>query len=134
MSHYITIKRMRGMGINKTVNIPCGTVLQADDEFIYYEGNPVCAIHSQRALDHFACDDDGYGLVRGRLTTEIIRRLTRRDQAHEDRWNKIWADPLCGKYRRPDYSDYWLWDHSFFAAPICDLRYIAWLAGAKHVT
>ena len=52
------------------------------------------------------------------------------DAGHQGRWDRVWADKLCGKYRHPDHEDHFLWGNAFFEAPIADLNYIAALVGA----
>ena len=47
------------------------------------------------------------------------------------RWEKVWADPVCGRYKRPDNEEHWLWNEAFYNAPVDDLRHIARLVGVK---
>ena len=44
--------------------------------------------------------------------------------------SKVWADPLCQNYKRPEHEDFWIWNHDFYDAPVEDLRHIAALVGA----
>ncbi len=129
MTQYITIRRARFQALSGPVNIPWGTTVEAEDGVLVWGSQPLCAVTSQNAHDYFALDDDGHGLERGRLTAAVIGRLSRRDRDHQARWDKVWADRLCQRYRRADYEDYWLWDHDFYEAPLEDLRYIAGLVG-----
>lgn len=85
---------------------------------------------SQNAYDYFSRDDDSHGKLRGKLVTSIKAKLEKRDAGYQARWNKVWGDALCQKYRRPEHEDWWLWNYDFFNAPIPDLRYIAGLVGA----
>ena len=128
---YITTRRARFMGVNGPENIPWGTIVQAANGFLYLNGTRLCAVTSQNAHNFFARNDDGNGMERGRLTASIIARLSTRDKSHQARWNKVWEDPRCEKYRRQDSPDFWLWGHAFFEAPVEDLRHIADLVGAK---
>ena len=75
---------------------------------------------------------DGNKLVIGGTggSSQILSKLEKRDKNHQNRWNKVWADPLCQRYRRADHEDYWLWNPDFFSAPVLDLRHIAALVGA----
>ena len=49
---------------------------------------------------------------------------------HNARWGKIWDDPRCQKYKRPDQEEHWIWNFDFYNGPVEDLRYIAALIGA----
>lgn len=128
---YITIKRTRIQSISGPVNLPYGTKAQCEDGMICYEGNPICLPTSQNAYEYFARNDDGMGLERGKLTRGIIKTLAKRDKDHQARWDRVWEDPLCQKYKRKEHADYWLWSHDFYNAGIEDLRHIAALVGAK---
>lgn len=130
---YVAARRARFDGIAGRVNLKYGTDLEAVDGFLTYNGLRVCAVTSQNSHDYFARNDDGNGLERGRLTASIIARLSKRDREYQTRWDRIWADPLCQKYKREDSTDFWLWNHAFFEAPLEDLRHIARLAGVREV-
>lgn len=127
---YVCHRRARFESISGRVNIPYGAALERQGDFLYYQGRQLCAAGSQRAHEHFKRDDDGQGLRRGALTEAICKTLERRDARHQDRWDRVWADKLCGKYRHPDHEDHFLWGNAFFGAPIADLNYIAALVGA----
>lgn len=128
---YIAIKRARFLSLSGDVNIPYGTKIDCVDGILSIEGKPLCADHSQNAYDFFARDDDGNGLLRGKLTQAIQAVLQKRDKGHQARWDKVWADTVCQKYKRADHTDYWLWNHDFFNAEIADLHHIAAIVGAK---
>lgn len=128
---YITIKRARLVGISGPVNLPYGTAVQCEDGFLYHDGAWICGDHSQNAYDYFARNDDGNGIERGELTKAIRKALEKRDADYQTRWDKVWADSLCQKYKRPEHADFWLWNFEYYNAPIPDLRYIAKLVGAK---
>lgn len=128
---YITIKRARINSISGSVNLPYDTAVQCQGGFLSIDGKPLCGAHSQNAYDFFARDDDGNGLLRGKLTQEIQKTLAKQDKDHQSRWDKVWEDPICQKYKRSEHTDYWLWNHDFFNAGIHDLRHIANLIGAK---
>lgn len=49
---YITKKRTRVDGICGRVNIPWGTILPVEGDFITYKGQPLCAVRSKTARDH----------------------------------------------------------------------------------
>ncbi len=129
---YIARKRARFTGIGGIpVNIPYGTVLEAREGFILFKGRPVCAVISQNACEHFCQNDDGCGRERGTLVVAIITCLERRDESYQARWDKVWGDPLCQKYRRPEHGDFWLWSYDFFNAPVVNLYHIARMIGAQ---
>lgn len=131
--NYILYKRFKAKAICGEVNLPYGTEVKCENGILTIECNPICGDHSQNAYDYFARNDDGNGLERGKLIQEIIKCLSKRDKDHQDRWNKVWEDALCQKYKRTEHTDYWLWNHDFYNAEIKDLKYIANLIGAKGV-
>lgn len=130
-SRYVARKRARFNAICGPVNIPYGTVLQREGDFILLDGRQICTDTSKSAYDFFSQDDDGKGLVRGELVGAITALLDRRDAARDTRWKKVWNNSLCQKYRRQEHEEVWLWNHDFFNAPVEDLRHIAALVGAK---
>lgn len=66
MTEYITYRRFKSNAICGSVNIPRGTVLQADGNFLKLgDGRCVCAPFSENARRHFALNDDGRGYERG---------------------------------------------------------------------
>lgn len=131
-AQYITTRRARFKALGGRVNIPWGAQLEAVGGVLTWNGLPVCASTSQSAHDFFARNDDGKGLERGRLSAAIVRRLSKRDHDYQKRWDRVWEDRLCQKYRRRDHIDHWLWNHEFFEADLGDLRYIAGLVGVPE--
>ena len=130
---YVARRRARFKGYNgQQVNIPYGSILEAQGGFLMWKGEPLCVVTSQNAYDFFSQDDDGQGEARGRLVGSIMARLERRDNNYQARWNKVWSDALCQQYRRPEHEDWGLWGFKFYNAPICDLRHIAALVGAER--
>lgn len=129
---YVARRRARFKGCEgQQVNIPYGTVLDAQDGILRWEGKRLCVDTSNNAHDYFSQNDDGLGLERGALVGTIISRLEKQDKDYQNRWDKIWTAPICQQYRRPEHDDFWLWNHKFFNAPVEDLRHIAALIGAK---
>lgn len=122
---YITHRRFKGMSLCGEVNIPAMSECTLISKIIAYNGKAICYAGSENAHQYFACNDDGNGMERGELTQKIMKRLSKRDADYQVRWDKVWADETCQKYRRSDYSDYWLWNHDFYNADINDLRHIA---------
>lgn len=129
-NNYITRKRARFEAICGQVNIPYGTALVCQGGFLVWNDLPVCSATSKHAHDFFCQNDDGKGWERGDLLNAIIPKLEKRDGKYQARWNKVWEDPLCQKYKRPEHEDHWIWNHDFYHAPVEDLRYIANLIGA----
>lgn len=119
------------MALCGEVNLPALTICESDGKIIYFNGKPLCGLTSRNAHQHFARNDDGNGLERGRLTRSIEKTLSQKDNDHQARWDKVWDDPACQPYRREDYEDYWLWGHQFYEGDIEALRHIARLVGAE---
>lgn len=91
---------------------------------------------SQSAHDYFTQNDDGCAVQRRKLIDSIFTALNRSKQdlaSYDQKWDKVWNDETCLKYKRADYDEYWLWSHDFFNASIETLQYIAHLVGAKEV-
>ena len=136
---YVAWRRARFNGCNgQKVNIPYGSILETQDGFLLWKGQPLCVTTSQNAHNYFSQDDDGQGLDRGHLVAAILSRLETPPNAGEKcrteiqaRWDKVWDDALCQRYKRQEHEDFWLWNHDFFNAPVVDLRHIAALVGAK---
>lgn len=116
MNHnsYITVKRAKFKTISGEVNIPYGTKLEVGGNVLLHNGKPVCAVFSDCAYEFFAQNDDGQGLLRGKLIQTIKSTLAKHDEAHQDRWDKIWDDPRCQQYKCSDRDDFWLWNHDFY--------------------
>ena len=132
-SRYIARRRARFDGISGQVNIPYVVVLEVRGGLLCWKGEQLCAPTSQNAYDYFSQDDDGQGRERGALVSAILARLrpkNKRDNC-QARWDKVWEDSLCQRYRRPEHEDHWIWSYDFFNAPVCDLQQIAALIEAK---
>lgn len=128
---HIVHQRFKGKAICGYVNIPAMTEVYADEHIAYIDGKPLCYLFSENGMKYIARNDDGQGMTRGKLTRHIQNRLEKRDAKYQDRWNKVWEDPICRKYKRPDNQDFWLWSRTFYDAPIQDLQHIADLVDAK---
>lgn len=129
---YVARRRARFKGCEgQLVNIPYGTVLEAQDGILRWQGKRLCVDTSDNAHNYFSQNDDGCGQERGVLVGAILSRLEKRDNAYQLRWDSVWSSQCCQKYRRPEHEDHWLWNHDFFNAPVEDLRTIATLIGAK---
>lgn len=128
--NYLCRKRARFDGISGQVNIPYGTALICQDGFLMHQNKPLCGITSQNAYDFFSQNDDGMGRERGDLVGRILSKLQKRDSGYQARWNKVWEDVRCQKYKRPEHEDHWIWNFDFYNGPVEDLRHIAGLIGA----
>lgn len=128
--NYLCRKRARFDGISGQVNIPYGTALICQDGFLMHQNKPLCGINSQNAYDFFSQNDDGMGRERGDLVGRILSKLQKRDSGYQARWNKVWEDARCQKYKRPEHEDHWIWNFDFYNGPVEDLRHIAGLIGA----
>ena len=121
--NYITRKRAKFEAICGHVNIPYGTALINQGGFLMWNGKQICGITSQDAFDFFSQNDDDRGRERGELVSAILIKLAKQDHQKE-RWGRVWEDPLCRKYKRPEHEDFWIWNYDFYNAPVEDLRYI----------
>ncbi len=130
---YTARQRARFKGLSGPVNIPWGAALENEGGFLMWQGEQLCAATSQNAFDFFSHDDDGQGRERGALVTDILARLQPQNpgDACQARWDKVWDDTVCQRYRRPEHEDHWIWSYDFYNAPTVDLWYIARLIGAR---
>ena len=127
---YIVHRRFKTTAICGAVNLPAGTICELRNSILFYEGRPLCVVSSENAHQHFARNDDGKGMERGQLIRAIITRLQKRDDNYQSRWDKVWEDSLCRKYKRTEHHD-WLWNHAFYNASMEDLEHIAELVNAR---
>lgn len=126
---YIARKRARfKAGCGENVNIPYGTTLTVQGGFLVWKNKLICSTTSQKAYDFFSHDDDGRGKERGELVSAILIRLekdpNKPDPACQARWNKIWNDPFCQRFKRPGHEEHWIWNYDFYNAQVEDLLYI----------
>lgn len=129
---YITHRRFKKKAICGEVNLPARTKVENIHGALCYQGKMICYETSENAHQYFARNDDGNGMARGKLTQSIQKKLAQKDGGHQARWNRVWEDEVCRKYKRPEHEDYWLWSHRFFNADMETLRHIAALVGAKE--
>lgn len=131
---YIVHRRFKHSTTCDKFNIPAMTECDEVNNIIMYQGKEVCYIKSRNAHQFFARNDDGNGMIRGKLTQVIQSTLSKQDNDYQNRWDKIWDDPLCQPYRRDDHFDMWVWNHEFYEADIEVLKHIANLIGIKEVS
>lgn len=117
---YVTYKRFKQTAICGDVNIPALSKCELIGPFICYDKKPICVATSENAHTYFVRNDDGRGEDRGNLIISIKHQL----QKDTSKWDKVWGDVICEKYRRTEHTDHWLWNHDFYNAPIKDLEYI----------
>lgn len=123
--------------MGKTVNLPSGTKCELNGDYIFHDMTPLVTDTSNDAHVYFSRDDDGKGLLRGKLTQRIVQELSnvqlpahptplQRKSAAAKRkaWDRIWADLSLRKFKRIEYADHWYWNHAFYNAEIADLEYI----------
>ncbi len=128
---YIAYKRFKGKALCGDVNIPALTLCEEINGCIYCGGKALCFATSENAHQYFTRNNDGYGMLRGKLIQTIQKRLAKQDGHYQERWNKVWIDSTCQLYKRHEHADFWLWNHDFFQADIEVLQYIANLIGVK---
>ena len=129
-TRYIARKRARFSGYGgRQVNILWGTRLEAAAGDILFKGVPLCGTTSENARLYFCQDDDGMGKERGTLVEKILTTVSKKDKCHQARWDRLWGDKLADQYRDHGYTDFWVWDRTFYDAPVADLRHIATLVG-----
>lgn len=121
---YICFKRFKGNAICGEVNIPKASLLYIDNDYLIYNAGVICANSSQNCYEHFSRNDDGNGIRRGELTQKIIKKLAKRDDKYQERWDRVWDDMSLLKFKRKEFDDYWLWNHEFYNASIKELEYI----------
>ena len=132
---YIAHRRLKKDVICGQVNIPAMTEVECKDGVIVCSKGIVCSENCETSHQYFTRNDDGHGMERGKLTQAIMKTLAksngRDDKAYQERWDRVWNDPVCRPYKRQDYEDRWFWNHEFYNADIDVLRHIAKLVGAK---
>lgn len=132
---FIVINRLKKTCPCGEVNLPygteCDTIGYGEDKAIICDKGIVCYASSKTARLYFTQNDDGDGKERAKIVESILKLMERKDKDHQKRWDKVWDDSLCQKYKREEFEDYFLWNHDFYNAPISDLKYVAKLVGAK---
>ena len=126
-NQYVVTKRFKKKSICGNLNLPFRTKCFTKDGAIYCEKGIICGVASQDAFDFFTQNDDGCAELRRKLINSIFNALNHSKQSIEsynERWDKVWNDTTCLKYKREDYEDHWLWNYDFYNAEIDDLKYI----------
>lgn len=128
---YIIHTRFKGNALCGEVNLPALTPCEKINGCIFCNGKPICYSESHIAHQHFARNNDGNGLLRGKLTQAIQKTLSTRDKRYQKRWDKVWKDPICQLYKRKEHVGHWLWAHEFYNADITTLEHIAKIIGVR---
>lgn len=121
---YIVHKRFKERAICGDVNIPAQTPCNEINGIIYHNGNALCLSGSENAHTYFSANYDGCGMYRGNVINSIVSLLRKKDDQYQARWDMVWEDPVCKKYKRKEHPDHWLWNNDFYTAEIADLEYI----------
>lgn len=129
---YIVHRRFKSKTISGEVNLPVGTVCEEIDGHIFFNNKLLCYVESENAHQFFARNNDSNGLLRGKFTQNIQNSLSKRDNNYQERWDKVWSDPICQTYKREEFSDFWIWNHEFFQADVKILKYIVNLIEIKE--
>ena len=133
---YITHHRFKGLAMcGEVLNLPFGTELTKAGELLMTEdGKRVCCVFSDNGVRHFAVNDDGRGLERGRLTYAIAfgtrrRRCGRGSYRFSDKERELLARDW-GRFLRQDAESV-LFNDEFFAAPVEELERVAGALGIR---
>lgn len=118
---YIVHTEFRGRAICGEILLSAGTKCTEIDGTIYHGFRAICRVNSSNAFKHFARDNDGQGLQRGRLIRQIKDTLAN----HAERWERVMDDPVCRQFDRNPDGDTFEWNLAFYHAGIPTLRYIA---------
>ena len=121
---YLITKRFKTKAICGEVNLAYGTECFSQGNVIYRQDKqPLCLITSENAHMYFTVNDDGLAKERRQLIEDIAKLLSD-EKCMEKRWDVVWNDLTCRKYKRKEFADFWLWNHDFYGASLDDLQYI----------
>lgn len=124
--NYIAYKAFYGKALCGEIMIPKEAELTCPKTIIKYNGKSICFSTSANAHEYFMRNDDGEGMQRGDIITDIFALLKTDDEAlAKARWEAVEADETCQKYRKDNTPNAWLWNNYFYNADISDLEYIA---------
>lgn len=128
---YITHNRFKKLAAcGEMLNLPYGTELDTAGEFIITpEGKPICFATSENAKMHFARNDDGRGLERGKLTWAIAysQRVRYGESGRQQRLTDQEIELLerdWAHFLRQD-AEVILFNEQFFAAEVPELERLA---------
>lgn len=123
---YICHKQYKKTGASGIeYNFPYRKKLQNIGQFIAYENAAVCTVTSDDAFRHFARNDDGNGLERGKLTYDIAYAPKKPNKDNGFRFTDKQAKMLKRYYKKYLMNtDVILFNEAFFNADIEDLQKI----------
>ena len=125
---YITHRRFKKLSaLGKQLNIPYGTELETTNDctIVTPKGEPVCYTTSENAKLHFARNNDGRGLERGKLTYAIA--YAKRGKGNGFRFSDSEIKMLkrdWSHFLRQDV-DTIIFNEDFFAADVDELQRLA---------
>lgn len=119
---FIFYKPFSGKTISGETSFPRGTACTEDKGTVYYKGQPIFMTGSKNANEHLARNDDGHGLERGDLITEIKAALALTDDHAYERWYRVWNTPLFKPFNGDASGETWLWNLAFHYASIPTLQ------------
>ena len=117
---YVVHHRFKSRALCGNVNIPYGTVVEDRNGVLCHGDKPLCVARSQNGKEHFARNDDGNGLERGKITHWIAFEALRTGAKHAEERRKL----VCKEYERflrPE-CDGIIFTDEFFHADIAELR------------
>ena len=125
---YITHHRFKKKALcGKILNIPYGTELECRNNILYTPDNRmICYDTSENAKIHFAANDDGKGLERGKYTYEIAygrKYVQKKGFRFSDKQRDIIGRHFQ-RFLRTD-CDMIIFNEKFFRASIEDLKQMA---------
>ena len=124
---YVCHRRYQKRGANgKPYNLKVGSRFDSIGQFIAYKNAAICSIRSEDAYMHFARNDDGRGLERGRLTYEIAYSDRHPNEDNGFRFTDEEARILMRDYSRfiRQDVDTIIFNFEFFNASIEELKEI----------
>lgn len=75
---YVVHRRFKDKAICGEVNLPAMTMCEEANGYIFHGDKLLCVVTSENAHQFFARDDDGAGMLRGKLTQAIQKTLAKR--------------------------------------------------------
>ena len=124
---YITHHRFKKLSaFGKKLNIPYGTELETMNNFIITpENEAICFTTSENAKLHFACNDDGRGLERGKLTYAIAYKKHGNGNGFRFSDSEIEILERDWKHFLRQDVDTIIFNEDFFAADVEELQRLA---------
>ena len=121
---YVFYKPFKGKTMSGETEFKKGTACTETNGIVYYKGQPIFMTGSKNANEHLALNDDGHGLTRGALITEIKTALALDDDHTYERWYRVWNAPICKQFNGDASGETWQWNFAFYHASIPYLQRI----------